>query len=103
MNLFYRPGEHAVARRHRHRGVALMLVMIAVIVSATVAYSFLATQSTSIGIAHNIRSSGKARCVADTGMEVALKAIRGNANWRTQRPNGTWITDESLAGGTVTI
>lgn len=80
-----------------------MLVMVAVIVSGTVAYSYLGSQSTSVGIAHNIRSLGKAQCVADSGMEVAIAAIRSNVNWRTQRPNGTWIADQSLAGGTVTI
>jgi hypothetical protein len=102
INRLSQPRNRIGPGRHR-RGVALMLVMVAVIVSGTVAYTYLGSQSTSIGIANNIRNSSKARYVADSGMEVAMAAIRSNTNWRTQRPNGTWITDQSLAGGTFTI
>lgn len=80
-----------------------MLVMIALIVSATVAYSYLASEGTAITIGRNIREQAQARYAAECGLDVGIAAIRGNPNWRTQRPNGTWITDQPVAGGSYTI
>jgi len=87
----------------RERSVALLLALIAVAISATLALSFLSAQSTSIGIARNIHDHPPARYVAESGLALAIAHVQSNATWRTDRPNGTWVTDESFAGGTFTI
>ncbi len=90
-------------RQRRKRGVALLLVLIAVAISATLAMSFLGAQSTSVGIARNIQDHSPARHVAESGMELPIAYIQANSNWRTQQPNGAWVVDEPYAGGTFTI
>ena len=90
-------------RGKRRRGVALLLALIAVAIAATLAYSFLAAQSTSIGIARNIEGHRKARYVAESGLELAIAYVRSNENWRTDQTNGAWVTDEPFAEGTFTI
>ncbi|MCP4593610.1 MAG: hypothetical protein GY842_22975 [bacterium] len=85
------------------RGVALVLALIAVVIGVTLATSFLAAQSTTIGIARNVENHSKAVRVAESGLEVALAYVRANSDWRTEQPHGTWVTDESFGEGTFTI
>jgi len=85
------------------RGAALLLALLAVAVAVTLAVTFLGAQSTSVGIARNIQDHAKARHVAESGLELAVAHIRSNDNWRSDRPNGTWVTDEAFGPGTFTI
>ena len=87
----------------RRRGIALLLVLITVAIAATLAYSFLAAQNTTIGIARNIQNHSTARYVAESGLELAIAYIRANDDWRTEQSHGTWVTDEALGDGTFTI
>ncbi len=103
----HRPILRHASRRwvgwNRHRGVALVLVLVAVIVAATVAHSFVSAQSTSISIARNVQKHATARHVAESGLELAVAHIRSNDNWRTEQADGTWVTDEPFGDGTFTI
>ena len=56
----------------RRRGVALILVLMAVVVTATIALSYVATQGTSISVARNITEHSRARYVAESGLEPEL-------------------------------
>ena len=85
------------------RGAALLLALLAVAVAVTLAVTFLGAQSTSVGIARNIQDHAKARHVAESGLELAVAHIRSNDNWRSDRPNGTWVTDQAFGPGTFTI
>lgn len=85
------------------RGVALMLVMIAVIVSSIVAYSYLAGQSTSMGIARNINAHSRARYIAETGLDLTLAAVKADPAWRSTYSQGTWTANAPLLGGFVTV
>ncbi len=96
-------GHRLLNLRRSRRGVALMLAMIAIIVAGTVAYSYVGSQNTAIALAGNIKNHGQARYLAETGLDIALAAIRTNSTWRTQRPNGAWITDQAFGAGTYTI
>jgi len=87
----------------RQRGIALLLVLFAVAIAATLAQSFLSAQSTTIGIARNIQNHPKARYVAESGLELAIAYIRANDDWRTEQSHGTWVTDEAFGDGTFTI
>lgn len=95
-------GRQRPSRPYR-RGVALLLAMIAVIVAATLAYSYLASQGTSIGIARNIRDAAPARYLAETGLELASRYIEAHSDWRTLQPNGVWALNQSYGSGTFTI
>jgi len=81
----------------------LLLTLFAVAIAATLALSFLGAQSTSIGVARNLQNHPRARYVAESGLELAIAYIRANADWRTSRPDGTWVTNEPFADGTFTI
>ncbi len=87
----------------RRRGATLVLVLIAVAIAATLALTFASAQSTSIGIAANVQDYTKARHVAESGLEVALKYVRANSDWRTTKSNGTWVTNYPFGPGTFTI
>ncbi len=83
----------------RRRAVALLLVLIAVTICVTLAYSFIASQGTSIAIARNVRDHRKARYVAESGLELTVEYIRDNAEWRTDKSHGTWVSDQAYADG----
>lgn len=83
--------------------MALLLALIAVVLSATIAYSYLATQSTAVKIADNVQLQAQARAIAEAGLELALGYIQEENNWRTARPNGTWVLNEPFANGSYTI
>lgn len=72
-------------------------------VAAVVAYSYLGSQGTSIGIARNISDQARARCLVQTGLDLTLAYIKTNTNWRTEQTDGTWVANQALYGGTVTI
>ncbi len=87
---------------HRERGIALVLVMGAVATVMVLALGFLGGATTTTPIAENIRKVGKARFLAETGMEMAVEYIRATSDWRTQMSNGLWAT-HTTADGNFTI
>lgn len=87
----------------RRRGVVLVFVLVAVLMAATLASTFLGGQSTSIGIARNVDNQARARFVAESGLELAIAHVRSNSSWRTDQSHGTWVTDEAFGQGTFTI
>ena len=101
-----RTRRHSGARfrfRHRRRGVAMLLALIVLTVASVIAYSYLSTQSTSVGIARNVSNHAKARYIAETGLELAIAYVTSGADWRTDKVNGTWASHQAFAGGTYTI
>ncbi len=88
----------------RHpRGAALALVVIAVIIAAVLALTFIAAQSTSSGIMLNARHQLRARAIAEAGLEMVIAEVRSNADWRSVFVNGTWVDNATHNGGTYTI
>ena len=87
----------------RRRGVAILLAMIATIVSSIVAYTYLASQETSIALARNLRNHAQARFIAESGLDLAIALVKSNGNWRTAYTHGTWVSNASLLGGTIAI
>jgi hypothetical protein len=81
----------------------MVLAVIALTVATVIAYSFLGAQSTSIGIARNVSNHSEARYIAESGLDLAIAYVTGGADWRTEKPHGTWVADEAFAGGTYTI
>jgi hypothetical protein len=81
----------------------MLLALIALTVATVIAYSYLSAQSTSVGIARNIGNHAKARYIAETGLELAIAYVISGADWRTEKVNGTWVSNQAFAGGTYTI
>lgn len=71
--------------------------------AAVMACSYLHEQGGSLGIARNVGDRARARCVAQAGLDLAMAYIQANGDWRTARPNGTWVTGQALYGAGVTI
>lgn len=85
------------------RGVALMLVLVSVAIATTIAYTFVASQSTTMSITRNVANQSKARFIAETGLDLAVAYIRSVSTWRSDQSDGTWATGIAFAGGTYSI
>jgi hypothetical protein len=96
-------GSIARVRPRARRAVALLLVTIAVIVSSIIAYTYLAAQETSIGIARNIKNHAQARYIAESGLNLTMDYIKSDDNWRTNRPLGVWATNIAFGAGAYTV
>lgn len=92
-----------IARRATRRGFALLLVLITVAIASIAALTFLASQSTMLGISENQADHAQARAVAEGGVDLALEYIGTHANWRTTMPHGTWMISQPLSGGTCNV
>lgn len=90
-------------RTKSRRGVALLLVMIALIVGTILTAGFLNTQSTSNGIARNERDQARCRAYAESGIALTVNFIKSNPHWRTTLNPGTWLTAQPVGAGTVTV
>ena len=60
----------------RQRGVAMVLVLVALAMATVIGLSFLNTQSTSTGIARNVNSQTRARGIAESAMEMTIDHLR---------------------------
>lgn len=69
--------------RAGQRGVALLLVLLAVGAAFILSLSFLAAQATSTGVSENIRKHNLARVLAESVLQVSIKKIRATSDWRT--------------------
>ncbi|WP_432799287.1 LamG-like jellyroll fold domain-containing protein [Poriferisphaera sp. WC338] len=87
----------------RSHGIAMLLVMFALVIGSILAATFIATSSTSVGIAQNVSKHATARSVAESGLELAINYVKTDADWRTTYASGQWIADESFAGGTFSV
>ena len=85
------------------RGVALVLVLMATVISTILAYSFVTAQSTLQGVARNVENAAQARGVAESGLRLAVAYVNANSDWRSVRTSGTWVTNQTLGAGTFTV
>ena len=49
------------------------------------------------------RDSDEARACAVSAVELGRLYVKQDSNWRTTRPNGTWVQDEPLGAGRFTL
>lgn len=92
--------HHATSRIH---GIAMLLVLFAVAVATVLSVSFLSAQSTTTGISANIQHHARARFIAESAMYMITRHLQEDEDWRTNYTDGTWASNQSLAGGTFTI
>ncbi|MFN3168488.1 MAG: LamG domain-containing protein [Phycisphaeraceae bacterium] len=81
----------------------MLLVLIAVAVATILALSFLAAQRPTAVVASNIDRKAKARQIAESALKMAIDYVNQDADWRTDKASGTWMTDAALDGGTFTL
>lgn len=92
-----------MAGHARQRGVALVLVVLAVAVAFILSLSFMNAQATNAGIARNVTNQINARQIAESALQLAIGEIERNPSYRSAHPNGAWATNQALLGGTFTI
>src|SRR5687767_10358296 len=84
-------------------GMVMPLVLIALAISMILGMSFLAASSTTSATSAAASDRLNARMIAESGIGVALAQIDAEQAWRTARPNGTWVAQQALGGGTFSI
>lgn len=79
------------------RGMALMLVMIALVIGSVLTAGYLLTQNTAIGLTKNQAASDMARHLASTGIDCALYYMKSTDYWNASNYNLNWrlIADQS--------
>ncbi len=85
------------------RGIALMLVMIAILVTGGMAVAYFGSRDNSIAISTNVASSSQARIVAESGLDLAIAILETNADWRTNHIDGVILQDYQVNGGTISV
>ncbi len=87
----------------QRRGVALMLVMIAILVTGGMAVAYFGSRDNSVAISSNVTSSSTARTVAESGLDIAVAILETDAPWRTNHIDGIILQDYPVGAGTVSI
>ncbi len=85
------------------RGVAMMLVMVAVLVTGAMAVAYFGSRDNSIAISANIASSSNARIVAESGLDLAVAILETDTSWRTSHIDGVILQDHQLGDGLISI
>ena len=85
------------------RGVAMLLVVITTGIALLIAFSYLAVPATATDISRNVTNTAQARAIAESGLTMAMSYVKNNTTWRTNRPQGAWVSNQTLNGGTFTV
>jgi hypothetical protein len=79
--------------RFQRRGVAMLLVLIAVAIATILGWSYLASRDNSMMVADNAHASSAARHAAQSAIQAGLAIMRTQQNWRDPGLNGLLIDD----------
>ncbi|MCH2135466.1 MAG: hypothetical protein MK101_02665 [Phycisphaerales bacterium] len=91
-----RPAQHP-------RGVALLLVLVAMAAATTLVMGWLAVGDTSPLVGRNAVRAAEARATAHAGLELAVAVLETDAPWREQHDNGWIMRSHPIAGGSVDV
>ena len=80
-------------QKHNRRGIALMFVMIAVLVTGSMAVAYFGSRDNSIAISSNIATATQARIAAETGVDLAIAILETDVDWRTTHIDGVVLSD----------
>ncbi|MEM9882991.1 MAG: hypothetical protein AAF800_08755, partial [Planctomycetota bacterium] len=94
-----RPPHPVVARR----GMAMVMVMIALTVGTILALTFLSSQTTSTAIAHHASRRVQARAVAEDAMAVVLAHLQEDTDWRDGHTHGVWSASQDFGDGAFRV
>jgi len=103
MNTTTNHPQQTIHRIHNRRGVAMMLVMVAILITGGMALAYFGSRDNSIAISTNLETAARARSVADSGLELAITILETNTDWRTGLVEGVLLGDYALGEGLITI
>jgi hypothetical protein len=86
----------------RRRGVAMLLVLVALGVGTVLGAAALSSRENSPAIGANARDYAAATWSAQAGAELAMAIMETNVDWLTLT-DGQLLTDFAIAGGTATV
>ncbi|MEX2673746.1 MAG: hypothetical protein WD294_16720 [Phycisphaeraceae bacterium] len=95
--------QHVHRMRRREAGMAMVLVLIAVAVAFIMGLTFLAQAGTATATAVTMSDHAQARQIAEAGLGMAMYYVQNNSDWDSEHEAGTWLTDQTLAGGSFTL
>lgn len=81
----------------------MLLVLIAVAMCTIMALSFLAAQEPTAVVASNIDRKTQARAIAESTLKMAIDYVNEDADWRSDKSSGVWMSDVALDGGLFTL
>jgi hypothetical protein len=90
-------------RPDSRRGLALILVMLAIGVSVVPGVTFLITQGVFSSIARNVHDHAAARCIAESAAHNLVAHLKRDDAWRSQVAEGQWVELASYLGGGATV
>ena len=94
-------------RRHRpirhDRGVALLLVLVAMATATTLTIGWLASQDNANLIGRNVVATAEARSVASSGLDLAISVMQTETQWRTMHQNGVLFRSLPLGDGMIDL
>jgi len=92
------------ATRIIRRGIAMLLVLIALAVVTVSTTAFLNSRMNAPEVGKNVAKAIEARAAAETGIDLADKIINDpTVDWRTLQVNGVLLDNYDFGGGTITI
>ena len=94
---------HSYKPTCERRGIAMMLVMVAILVTGGMAVAYFGSRDNSIAISTNVASSSSARVVAESGLDIAVAILETNADWRNSHVEGVILDEYQLGAGTISI
>ncbi|MEM0913082.1 MAG: LamG domain-containing protein [Planctomycetota bacterium] len=83
--------------------MAYLIVLFALAIGVVLSASFLRSSSTTISVASNVQSHPTARGVAETGIELAMRHIKTESNWRSGKVSGAWERSVDWQDGSFTV
>ena len=89
-------------RRHR-RGIALLLVLIAMATATTLTLGWLASQDNASIVGRNIATAAEARALACSGIDLAASITQTESVWRDAGADGILMQHYPIGAGTIDL
>ncbi len=80
-----------------------MLVMVAILVTGTMAVAYFGSTDNSIAIGTNIESAARARAVSESGLELAIAILETDTEWQTNHIDGVLLSGLQVGEGVISI
>ncbi len=93
----------AVMARTRRRGVAMLLVVLAMGVAGATTAFYLSSRGNSASIGDNAESAAQAEWAAQCGADIAISALAQEIDWTTIGADGTLAENIDIAGAKVSL
>ncbi len=89
--------------RTQRRGVAMLLVILALTMATILSVSYLASRDKSAAIGANIASAAMARWASQSGIDYGVSILQTETDWRTDHIGGKLIDDMPLGDAEVDL